>query len=566
MTIKANFEYITNLQYKVKALTSQVKSFESGQQYALMRSEFKKRLAEKDRKIKNLKTKLSGAHCEIVTVRKNWMQVFEDVSKEHENELREKDRRITQLEEQLFATRQRLDESEEKLKSKSVELYRVKTELEEQMGVNRQLKAQINRDYENSSIPSSEKPNRKKITNNREKTGRKPGGQPGHNGNRRKRHAPTERIHIPAPDKYLDSDDYKPTGETVFKQKVDIGITVNVIEYDTPEFRNVRTGQRVHADFPDGVVNEVNYGGGVKSFAFLLNNRCGVAIDKVRELLSDMTDGQLQISKGMINGLSKEFSVKTETERKKAFADLLLSPVMNADFTTGKVNGKNVQVAVCSTPSTTLYFARQNKGHKGLAGTPVEQYHGILVHDHDLTFYSYGDNHQECLVHILRYLKDSMENESNLKWNRRMRMLLQEMIHYRNGLSEENPKPEPDKVKEFENRYSEIIQLANDEYEYEPPNDYYKDGYNLYKRMDEYKNSHLLFLHDMKIPTNNNLCERKARVFKRKQRQVMAFRSFDSMDYLCNSLSIIEMLITKEVNLFKSVATIFNKEKMAEDN
>jgi hypothetical protein len=53
----------------------------------------------------------------------------------------------------------------------------VKTELEEQKGTNRKLKAQINRDYENSSIPSSQKPN--PITNNREKTGRKPGGQPG---------------------------------------------------------------------------------------------------------------------------------------------------------------------------------------------------------------------------------------------------------------------------------------------------------------------------------------------------------------------------------------------------
>ena len=46
---------------------------------------------------------------------------------------------------------------------------------------------------------------------------------------------------------------------------------------------------------------------------------------------------------GMINGLSKEFSTKTEAEQKRAFADLLLSPVMNADFTNAKVNGKNVQ-------------------------------------------------------------------------------------------------------------------------------------------------------------------------------------------------------------------------------
>lgn len=558
MTIGANFEYITNLQYKVKSLTFQVQSFKSGEKYISLRLQHKKQLAAKEREIARLKSDLASAHRETVTVRTNWMQVFEDISKEHEKALDEKDRKIKVLEERLLATQRQLDDAREKLREKMAELYQVKTELEEQKGANQQLKAQINRDYENSSIPSSQKPNHKKITNNRERTGRKPGGQPGHDGHRRKRHTPTEYVHIPPPDKYLHSNEYKPTGKVISKQVVNIGITVHVVEYDTPEFRNVRTGQRVHADFPDGVIKDINYGGSVKTVAFLLNNRCGVAIDKVREFLSEMTDGKLQLSKGMINGLSREFSARTEAEQKKAFADLMLSPVMNADFTSARVNGKNVQVAICAVPGITLYFAREHKGHKGLAGTPVEYYHGILVHDHDITFYRYGDGHQECLVHVLRYLKDSLENEPTLQWNRRMRGLLQEMIHYRKGLSVEKPDPDPDKVKEFEERYKEILKLAKQEYEYEPPSKYYKEGYNLYERLNTYRDSHLLFLHDVRIPTNNNLCERKGRIFKRKQKQVMAFRSFDSLVYLCNSMSIIDLLSARGDNLFKSVAAILD--------
>jgi len=558
VTIGANFEYITNLQYKVKSLTFQVQSFKSGEKYISLRLQHKKQLAAKEREIARLKSDLASAHRETVTVRTNWLQVFEDISKEHEKALDEKDRKIKVLEERLLATQRQLDDAREKLREKMAELYQVKTELEEQKGANQQLKAQINRDYENSSIPSSQKPNHKKITNNRERTGRKPGGQPGHDGHRRKRHTPTEYVHIPPPDKYLHSNEYKPTGKVISKQVVNIGITVHVVEYDTPEFRNVRTGQRVHADFPDGVIKDINYGGSVKTVAFLLNNRCGVAIDKVREFLSEMTDGKLQLSKGMINGLSREFSARTEAEQKKAFADLMLSPVMNADFTSARVNGKNVQVAICAVPGITLYFAREHKGHKGLAGTPVEYYHGILVHDHDITFYRYGDGHQECLVHVLRYLKDSLENEPTLQWNRRMRGLLQEMIHYRKGLSVEKPDPDPDKVKEFEERYKEILKLAKQEYEYEPPSKYYKEGYNLYERLNTYRDSHLLFLHDVRIPTNNNLCERKGRIFKRKQKQVMAFRSFDSLVYLCNSMSIIDLLSARGDNLFKSVAAILD--------
>ncbi|HBC31320.1 MAG TPA: transposase [Clostridiales bacterium] len=365
----------------------------------------------------------------------------------------------------------------------------------------------MNRDYENSSIPSSMKPNHKKISNSREKTNKKPGGQPGHKGHRRKKHIPTNQIHIPAPEKYASNPEYKLTGRTITKQVINLNISIIVDEYNTPEFRNVRTGQRVHADFPSGIINEVNYGGSVKAFAFLLNNRCCISIDKVREFIAELTEGELQISKGMINGLCKEFSKKTETEQKEAFSGLLLSPVLNTDFTNSRLNGKNVQVAVCATPDTTMYFAREQKGHKGVKGTPVEDYQGILVHDHDKTFYNYGSEHQECLVHALRYLKDSMDNEPNLNWNKQMRELIQEMIHYRNNL-ETDTAPDPDKVAEYETKYQDILEVAKEEYEYEPPSNYYKDGYNLYRRLHKYKESHLLFLHDMMVPTNNNLSER----------------------------------------------------------
>ena len=552
-----NFEYITNLQYKVKSLTSQVRAFESGEKYVTMYSKFKKQLLAKGKEIERLKSELADAHCQTVTMRNNWMQVFEDMEKEHAKELKKKDHKIKALEERALNAERMLDLAKDNLREKTIELYKVMTELEEEKGKNQELRAQINRDYENSSIPSSLKPNHKKIANNREKTDKKPGGQPGHKGHTRKKHIPTNQIHIPAPEKYKNNTDYKPTGKIVAKQVVNLDIRVIVDEYDTPEFRNVRTGQRVHANFPSGVINDVNYGGSVKAFAFLLNSRCCVSIDKVREFLSELTKGELQISKGMINGLCKEFSKKTEAEQKEAFSSLLLSPVLNTDFTGGRLNGKSVQVAVCATPDKTMYFAREQKGHKGIEGTPVENYQGILVHDHDKTYYNYGSEHQECLVHILRYLKDSIDNEPNLKWNKRMRELMQEMIHYRNNL-EYGTDPDSDKVAEYEIRYQKILDGAKEEYEYEPPSDYYKEGYNLYRRLHKYKESHLLFLHNMLVPTNNNLSERLLRVFKRKQRQVMTFRSFDSVHNFCNSMGMINLLCTKGKNLYTGIASIFD--------
>ena len=561
--MSARFEFMTNLQYKVKSLGARLQAFESGEKYAAMQSAFNAQLSGKDREIQRLKFGLTDAHAGLVTMRHNWSQVFDDLEAEHAKELAKKDREIKEFEERALRAERQCDGFRARLKEKSLELYQVKTELDEEKGKNQKLIAQINRDYENSSIPSSGKANRKKITNNREKTGKKPGGQVGHKGHARKRLAPTNRIHIPAPEKYANSPDFKPTGRIIAKQAINVSVNIIVNEYTTPKFRNVRTGQRVHADFPAGVVNDVNYGGSVKAFAYLLNNHCNVSVAKVSNLLSELTGGELSISTGMINGLAREFSQKTEADQKKAFADMLLSPVMNLDFTTVRVSGQNMQALVCATPGSVLYFAREHKGHEGIKGSPAEDFLGGMVHDHDVTFYSYGRAHQECLEHVLRYLKNSIENEPGLSWNQRMRELIREMIHFRNGLaSDEGRNPDevdPEKVVKFEASFDEILKLAEEEYAYEPPTKYYLEGFNLFKKLRNYRDNHLLFLHDIRIPPTNNLSERLLRILKRKQAQAMTFRSFEGLDYLCESMGMVASLREQSQYLFEPIASIFDR-------
>lgn len=551
------FGYVTNLQYKVKSLTSKVKSYESGEKYVTMTTDFKRQLAAKDREIKKHKSKIADARRETVTVRNNWIQVIDDLQAEQAGEMQKKDRMIEALEKRALRAEKRVDELKDENLELKRECYAVKTELEEERNKNKKLIAQINRDHENSSIPSSEKPNRKPITNNREKSGRAPGGQPGHKGHGRKKQTPTKVIELPTPGKYANNPDYEPTGREVRRQRVGLRVLPYTEEYVAVEYKNKKTGKLVYADFPAGLENDVNYDGSVKAFAFLLNNYCNVSIDKTREFLSDLTNGALQISKGMIWGLSKEFSEKSKAEQTKAFLNLVAAPVLHVDFTTAKVNGKNVNVAVCATPQEAAYYAREKKGHEGVKGTPAELNPNILVHDHDRTFYNYGSLHQECLIHILRYLLDSIQNEEHLTWNMKMRELLREMIHYRNSLKPDEDL-DPVKVKDFVERYGQILDIADEEYEYEPPSKYYNKGYNLKERLREFKEAHLLFLHDKNVPTNNNLAERLLRIFKRKQRQVMSFRSFESLEFLCKSLTILARLRNDNANLYENVSYIFD--------
>lgn len=204
---------------------------------------------------------------------------------------------------------------------------------------------------------------RKKITNSREKTERKPGGQPGHKGHRRNQHIPTECHEISVPEQYVNNPNYTPTGKIIRKQMISLHAKMEVIELYTPEYRNKKTGQRVHAPFPEGYHNEVNYDGTVKSLAFLLGNECNVSHDRVSLFLSEVTGKELKLSKGMINGLCAEFSAKTEAEQKEAYKTLLSSPVMNTDFTNANVNGESAQVLICAAPDTpvALFIAREKK-------------------------------------------------------------------------------------------------------------------------------------------------------------------------------------------------------------
>ena len=570
MVSNAQFEYMSNLQYKVKDLSAQVKALKSDEKYREMEKFYDNRLASKDREIRKIKHELAKARNQYVDVRNNWQEVIEDLETEHIKALAKKERANAALWCRIVKLEKENEELRKKHQAGLEQLYGALIELEEEKGKVQKLKAQINRDYETSGTPSSMSVNKKKITNNREKTGRKPGGQPGHPGHRRKEHEPTHREEIPAPDK-LRCPGYKETGRIIKKQLVEVKLNLVVTEWSTPEFRDGSTGQRVHAEFPGGLVNEVTYGGSVKALAFLVQKHCNVSIMKTSELLYELTGGKLRLSAGMICNLAKEFSQKTEAEQKKVFADMLLAPTIYTDFTSARVNGKNQAVIVCANDAHVIYFAREHKGHEGVKGTPLETYQGIIVHDHDPTFYNYGGNHQECLEHIRRYLKDGMLNEPNRTWHGQMRNLVNEMIRFKKELNpqdERNPDEiDPVKVSEFESRYDEILKLAVREYEYEPPNmKYYPNGFNLQKRMTKYRDNHLLFLHDKNVEPTNNLSERLIRAFKRKQHQVMSFRSHEGLSFLCDSLGVIASFANRGMNLFESVAKTFSPKELFQSN
>ncbi len=554
--MKLSFAYVTNLQYEVKNLRKIVESFQSGERYVQLEKEYRKIIDELEREIRHLKAELAAAHAQTVDVRNKWMQTCEDVEKEKEKALARKDREVKKARAEMYRAQRQRDEALEKLHKKNQELYEVKTQLEEEKGKNQELTARLNRDYTNSSKSSSQSPNHGKIHNGREKTGRRPGGQPGHAHHKRKRQEPDRTVEIPAPGELVSNEEYRPTGKLIRRQVVMLHVATEVVEYVTPEFVSKVTGKKCHAAFPEGVKDDVNYDATVKAAAYLLNNQCYVSINKTKEFLKEISDGKINLSGGMICGLSKEFSEKTKEERNEIFLELVRSPYMHVDFTFGRVNGKQGTVIISTSGEQVLYQGREKKGHEGVKGSPAEFYQGTVISDHEATFQNYGTRHQECLVHVERYLRSSIENEPGLEWSKQMLEWIREAIHYRNSIAEGGDADEQ-KLEELVERYGKILDKAKEEYEYEPPSEYFKDGYNLYQRMSKDREDYLLFLHDPTIPPTNNAAENAARKYKRKNAQAMCFRSEEGRDYFCDGLSVMESMKARGENIYEGVVDRF---------
>ena len=235
------YDYIS-LMCRLKAAQTRNKELESGEHYIKLKELHQKECRAYERKIQALLTEIADAHKETIRVRNYWFQVLEDMLLEFEAMQKKADQKLREMEKRaLLAERQR-DDALEKAKEFRLKFYETATQLEEEQGKNLKLHAQINRDYENSSIPSSKTIRQKKIANSREKTGRKPGGQPGHKGHGRKKQEPTQPvILLTPPGEVLDDHAFKKTARTIIKQMVSI-----------------------------------------RAFLFLLNNDCCTSIDKSR--------------------------------------------------------------------------------------------------------------------------------------------------------------------------------------------------------------------------------------------------------------------------------------------
>ena len=410
----------------------------------------------------------------------------------------------------------------------------------------------------NSSLPPStdQRPSKPKSANkynSRTKSGRKSGGQKGHPGKAVK----LEEIKRLLEEKGIHPE-IKEFGNpgSVWKERLvldlPIGVKASLLRFYADE-----TG---HVAIPKEYENEVSYGKGLKSFAVYLYGQGVQSLQRTTEMIAGLTNDIVRLSEGTVNNWLKRFHNAAESVKKVIENRLLDHHRVNTDGTVVTMDGRQSYIRNFSTKEWVLYVPMGSKGHKSLSQIPfLQQFAGILVHDHETSLYRYGIGHAECNVHLLRYLRKNTEDTQHC-WSSKLAALLTEMNNYVKRLKASGSKRIPEVTLErLEHRYDEILEMAiNERKEHRCRYNWASsEEKTLLNRLKKYKAQHLLFLHDFAIPFDNNMSERDLRKCKNRQKMSGGFRTEHGKDIFCSIISVIETCKRQSMDVFASIKMVF---------
>jgi len=439
------------------------------------------------------------------------------------------------------------------------------------------LKGIINKDSSNSSKPPSQN-GYKKVPNTREKSDRPSGGVPGHQGHRLQLPKNMKEL-VEQGKAEIEVIDYT-NGSQKYVSRWEIDLKVVTV------FREYR--YELGAELPTEHYNEVSYGTNLKTLTILLSNEGIIAEERLKELYKSITHGIIEISDGTIDKIIKQFSEKLDGELDRIREDLLNGNVMNTDDTPMKstqravygVDGKetgvetaerttyNVCVRTHSNEQSTLYTVNPKKDKLGIERDGIlPKYIGSIVHDHEKKFYGYGSGHGTCVGHLVRELTGLHETQNRLfkkeahstAWAAEMRGLLSEMNrHKNNDIAQGKKKCDGEKLSEYINSYDKMLAEGWEDLASQNKNTPGYDTFRvLLKRMQEYKESYLLFMKNYEIPFTNNLSERDLRACKTKQKVSGCFRSWEGICRYVRIRSFVSTLKKRSIDLYDAINLVW---------
>lgn len=445
-------------------------------------------------------------------------------------------------------------EMQQEIRGLKDELTVVRKENELLREDNARLRSIINNNSNNSSNPpSSDQKPRKKANeyNGRKASGKQRGGQPGHTG-KTLRKEDVEALIASGGVKHEVIHIGRESASYTVKYEIDIQTRVVVREYRYHQCENGKKAQIAQAHRSD-----VTYGNGIKGMAAMLYAVGVLSNERIRDFLNAITDDVLAISTGGVYKFIRQFTSRATPVIDKVCESALNKDVIWTDATGISVNGKQHYIRNISTANEVVYVGMDKKNLEHLKKTLLADYTGIMVHDHETAMYHFGTGHAECNVHILRYLTKNSEDTGNA-WSEAMKKWLCGMNADRKRRMARNQPYTDDELSVMEAQYTAILKQGMAENEATRPKWARNNEASLLRRMEKYRDSHLLFLRRFDVPFDNNMSERDLRKVKNRQKMSGGFRDSSGRDMFCIILSFVETCKRRHLHILRSICSVLS--------
>lgn len=468
------------------------------------------------RQLEEVLKKCDNLSQEIIDIKKIHKKEIFEIEVKHSKEINKLNDKIDNLERE-----------NEKLKEEN-KLYK---------NDNDRMKAILNKDSSNSSIPpSKDEKTKKKRINLREKTNRKSGGQKGHKGATFTKKDVEELLKNKNVKKETIEHGNPKDKHCKIKYKINTKTIVIVEEH---KFYYTKKKDLV---IPKEFVSDVRYGEEFKTLCDIMIVEEVISLERIKEFVEILTGGLLKISQGSLVNWLHEKSKQCKGSIKGLKKEIKNTKLLYTDLTETKVDKKKTYVRNYSTNKLTVYVpSKDKKIHRVKRQWILDGYTGYIVQDHDTAIYNFGmkEKHVECNVHLRRYLKNNSELTKH-KWSEEMDKLLLEIKRKKEKYIEnevyEFSKKE---LEEYSNKYDSILKQGKEENKINDSKYLKKEEKAILNRLKKYKENHLLYAYDFKNPFDNNLSERDLRPIKTKKKVSGGHRSYRGLKDYCNVRSII---------------------------
>ncbi|MGF7079652.1 IS66 family transposase [Mucilaginibacter sp. UYCu711] len=388
----------------------------------------------------------------------------------------------------------------------------------------------------------------------REKSGKKAGGQPGHEGSTLAFWAAADEIIIHVPQYcHRCGDDLTqvPAIALSKRQVIDIPKPVAICTEHQIFSKACSCGHITKCEFPINVNANIQYGCHIEALTAYLNVRQYMPFGRIQEFYSKVMG--LEISQGGIVGLLQRFTAKALPMYQEIKNRIEKSTCLGTDETGAKINGKTHWFWTWQNDALTFIVQSQSRGYKTIQKTfPEGLPDVVLVHDRWAPhFRCEAVHHQICLAHLFRDLNYIVQVHAS-DWAGSLKLLLKRAIALNNEAGYDPAGAGSDNMTRCELADS-IANLLGHKL---PDKD--KLAIRLQKKLRKISHYILCFLYYNDVPPDNNGSERAIRNIKVKQKISGGFRSIDGADGFAVLRSVIDTTIKSGNDVFYALSLIAN--------